>query len=91
VLLTELDTSGEKPYEEFVAADESAVATPFVELSALKYVPPPNPLEEALAYLEAIANDATKPAQKSDIARAISLVVPGFRHVETGRSLDDRS
>jgi FlaA1/EpsC-like NDP-sugar epimerase len=91
VLLTELDTSGEKPYEEFVAADESPVATPFLALNALQYVPPPHSLDEALAYLEAIASDATRPAEKSDIARQLSLVVPGFRHVETGRSLDDRS
>jgi FlaA1/EpsC-like NDP-sugar epimerase len=91
VLLTELDTSGEKPYEEFVAADESPVATSFAALSALQYVPPTHSLDEALAYLEAIANDATRPAEKSDIARQLSLVIPGFRHVETGRSLDDRS
>ena len=91
VLLTELDTSGEKPYEEFVAADESPVATPFSALSALAYVPPPHSLDDALTYLEAIASDATQPAEKADIARQLSLVVPGFRHVETGRSLDDRS
>ena len=91
VLLTPLDTSGEKPYEEFVAADEQAVATPFAALRALAYAPPPHPLGDALAYLEEVANDATKPAEKSDIARKLSLVVPGFRHVETGRSLDDRS
>jgi FlaA1/EpsC-like NDP-sugar epimerase len=91
VLLTELDTSGEKPYEEFVAADESAVVTPFSALSALAYVPPPHSLDDALTYLEAIASDATRPAEKSDIARQLSLVVPGFRHVETGHSLDDRS
>jgi FlaA1/EpsC-like NDP-sugar epimerase len=91
VLLTELDTSGEKPFEEFVAADESAIATPFLALSALRYVPPPHPLDDALTYLEAIASDATISAEKSDITRRLSLVVPGFRHVETGRSLDDRN
>ena len=91
VLLTALDTSGEKPYEEFVAADEAPVSTPFLALSAVQYVLPPHPLEVALTYLAAIASDATKPADKSNIARQLSLVVPGFRHVETGRSLDDRN
>jgi FlaA1/EpsC-like NDP-sugar epimerase len=51
VLLTPLDTSGEKPYEEFVAIDETPAPTRFAALSALQYVPAPVPLEPALAFL----------------------------------------
>jgi nucleoside-diphosphate-sugar epimerase len=91
VLLTPLDTSGEKPYEEFVAADESPIETPFSALSALKYVPPPNSLDETLAFFEEIAGNASFHAEKSDISRRLASVVPGFRHIETGRSLDDRT
>ena len=91
VLLTPLDTSGEKPYEEFVATDESPAPTKFSALSALRYVPPPVPLEPALAFLDEIAANASVKLEKSDIARHVASVVPGFRHVETGRSLDDRS
>ena len=91
VLLTPLDTSGEKPYEEFVATDEAPVPTQFAQLSALRYVPPPVPLEPALAFLDAIAANAGMKLEKSDIADQVASVVPGFKHIETGRILDDRT
>ena len=40
VLLTPLDTSGEKPYEEFVAASESVRGGPLPSLLEVGYVPP---------------------------------------------------
>jgi FlaA1/EpsC-like NDP-sugar epimerase len=91
VLLTPLDTSGEKSYEEFVAADEAPAPTQFAALSAVRYVPAPVPLEPALAFLDEIASSANTKLDKSDIARHVASVVPGFEHVETGRSLDDRT
>jgi FlaA1/EpsC-like NDP-sugar epimerase len=91
VLLTPLDTSGEKPYEEFVAADELPIETGFSALRAVKYVPPPVPLNDALAFIETLTTNATVAVRKSDITRHLAAVVPGFRHVETGRSLDDRT
>jgi hypothetical protein len=91
VLLTPLDTSGEKPYEEFVASDETRTATRFTALSAVRYVPAPVPLEPALAFLDEIASTASMRLEKSDIARHVASVVPGFKHVETGRNLDDRT
>ena len=91
VLLTPLDTSGEKPYEEFVASDETPTSTQFAALSAVRYVPAPAPLEPALAFIDEIASSASLKLDKSDIARHVASVVPGFRHVETGRSLDDRT
>lgn len=91
VLLTPLDTSGEKPYEEFVAADENPTETTFATLSALTYVPPPVPLAPALAFFDEIAADASVNLDKADIARQVASVVPGFQHIETGRSLDERT
>jgi FlaA1/EpsC-like NDP-sugar epimerase len=91
LLLTPLDTSGEKPYEEFVAIDESATATKFAALAALKYVPPPVPLGPALAFFDEIAANAEMYLEKADIARQVASVVPGFQHIDTGRSLDDRT
>lgn len=91
VLLTPLDTSGEKPYEEFVATDETPAPTQFAALSAVRYVPAPVPLEPALAFLDELASNASMKLNKSDIARHVASVVPGFKHVETGRSLDDRT
>jgi FlaA1/EpsC-like NDP-sugar epimerase len=91
LLLTPLDTSGEKPYEEFVAIDESPTTTNFAALAALKYVRPPVPLGPALAFFDEIAANAEMYLEKADIARQVASVVPGFQHIETGRSLDDRT
>jgi hypothetical protein len=91
ILLTPLDTSGEKPYEEFVAIDETPAPTRFAALSALRYVPAPVPLEPILGFLDEIAANANMKLEKSDITRHIASVVPGFQHIETGRSLDDRT
>ena len=91
VLLTPLDTSGEKPYEEFVAADEAPSPTQFAALSAVQYVPAPLPLEPALAFLDKITSSASMKLEKADIAHHVASVVPGFKHVETGRNLDDRT
>lgn len=91
VLLTPLDTTGEKPYEEFVASDETPTTSRFAALSALRYVPAPVPLGPALAFLDKIATDSSLPLEKSDIAQHVASVVPGFAHIETGRNLDDRT
>jgi FlaA1/EpsC-like NDP-sugar epimerase len=91
VLLTPLDTSGEKPFEEFVASDETPIQTEFSALRAVQYVPPPIPLDDALAFIATLTTDAAMAVTKSDITRHLAAVVPGFRHVETGRSLDDRT
>jgi hypothetical protein len=89
--MTPLDTSGEKPYEEFVAADEVAGRSELSALGVLRYAPPPVPLDDALAFIEAMVTSSNVDVGKSDIADHIASVVPGFRHVETGRSLDDRT
>jgi hypothetical protein len=43
-----------------------------------------------LSRLEAALTDVAVPLDKQDIVGWIGEVVPEFRHVETGRSLDDR-
>jgi FlaA1/EpsC-like NDP-sugar epimerase len=91
VLLTPLDTSGEKPYEEFVGTGETLIQTKFAALGALQYTPPPIPLEPALAFLDDLASSASTKLGKSDIARHVASVVPGFNHIDTGRNLDDRT
>ena len=91
LLLTPLDTSGEKPYEEFVATDEAPASSQFAALGAVRYVPPSIPLEPAMMFLEQITSSATLKLDKSDIARHVASIVPGFKHVETGRNLDDRT
>jgi FlaA1/EpsC-like NDP-sugar epimerase len=91
VLVTPLDTSGEKPYEEFVAVDEVMTEVGFSALQAVRYVSSPGPLDDVLSFIDRAVNDADLAVTKSDITKRLASVVPGFRHVEAGRSLDERA
>ena len=89
VLLTPLDTSGEKPYEEFVGAGEAEVASGFESLGALRHVRGQARIEAAIARLERLAS-GDGPVSKAEVAAVIAAAVPGMRHRETGKTLDDR-
>lgn len=90
LVLTPLDTSGEKPYEEFVAADEHAIDLGFEQLEGVGYTPvPADLLEELLQRIEALV-DGTRPMAKSEVVDLVKAVLPGFAHIETGRNLDQR-
>jgi FlaA1/EpsC-like NDP-sugar epimerase len=91
LLLTPLDTDGEKTFEEFVADGERAEAIGLPHLKAV--VPPAVPeagLRAFLARLERALVDSAAPADKGEIVAALTELVPQFRHAQTGRSLDDR-
>jgi FlaA1/EpsC-like NDP-sugar epimerase len=90
LLLTPLDTSGEKPFEEFVADGETSVEVGFDTLAAVRHAPGRAVelgLYDRLAgYLEATDRTVTK----AEIVALIAEGVPGLQHRETGRSLDER-
>jgi FlaA1/EpsC-like NDP-sugar epimerase len=90
LLVTPADTSGEKPFEEFVAVGETSAQAGFDSLRAVPYAGPPPGLEDLLDWLEALVGDGTRPVGKAEIAARIARAIPGFGHVETGRSLDER-
>ena len=91
LLLTPLDTSGEKPYEEFVGVGESLVDLD--NLSAMRGVPYLPAMDGALdafiAEIEAAMQAAEAPS-KAELVAAMARMVPQMRHVETGKSLDNR-
>ncbi|MCF7939489.1 MAG: polysaccharide biosynthesis protein [Spirochaetales bacterium] len=81
----ESDTSGEKPFEEFIAENESLGESPFAEISLIhRLVEPPANALEAVLKLNPIYST------KEEIVNTIADVVPGFAHVEKGRNLDQR-
>ncbi|HVJ39333.1 MAG TPA: polysaccharide biosynthesis protein [Stenotrophomonas sp.] len=90
LLLTALDTSGEKPYEEFVGAGEVVVDSGLDTLSAVRHVHTNALSDELLSMLEAAVGSETATVNKQSIVDAITQVIPGFSHRETGKSLDDR-
>lgn len=93
VLMTPLDTAGEKPYEEFVAKNEQVLTTDFAGLDRVPYVPPADPAAFAqfMVTVTGMLNgsgDVTLDALKD----AICTVEEAFRasHVVSGKSLDQR-
>lgn len=90
LLLTPLDTSGEKPYEEFVGAGEAQVESGLETLSAVRHVPTGALTNDVLHLLEDAVSRTTGTIDKVALVRAIEGVIPTFSHRETGKSLDDR-
>lgn len=95
VLLTPLDTAGEKPYEEFVGANESVHPTRFASLRRVPYLAPADPssfpalLDELAAIM---ASNGDRPLTGNDLKAAISQVEESFAHthVVSSKSLDQR-
>lgn len=90
LLLTPLDTSGEKPYEEFVGQGEQVVDSGLETLSAVQHVATGALDGEVIAMLEDAVGRVDGPVDKQAIVDAIQSVIPGFAHRETGKTLDDR-
>jgi len=94
-LFTPSDTSGEKDVEEFVEAHEQlAKEQPYVEVEVLAAKPQhsADELARELAELEAMLSEASRlrEASKADIVAALSRLVPTFKHLERGKSLDTK-
>ncbi len=93
LLLTPLDTSGEKPYEEFIGVNERAIEVGLQSLLAIPFHASPESLshlEQFIQQLEAALDDPSAPFDKSGAIQSISKILPEFSHIETGRTLDDR-
>lgn len=90
VLLTPLDTSGEKPYEEFLAQGEQALDAGFRALRAVKRRRPPRDAAELVREIEKLIANPGAAAAKSELVKLFCAALPEFRHVETERDLDQR-
>ncbi|MBN1612943.1 MAG: polysaccharide biosynthesis protein [Deltaproteobacteria bacterium] len=91
LLLTPLDTSGEKSYEEFVGAGETTVDVGMDALSGIRPISKPaDPLIAFVKYLKEVIADPDRVITKEDILERMKGLIPGFEHIETGKSLDER-
>ena len=91
LVLTNLDTSGEKAYEEFVGAGEEIAEVGMEQLLAVRYQPAaPGATAALVARLEASLMNVAVPIDKAQLVQWIADVIPQFRHLETGQTLDDR-
>jgi FlaA1/EpsC-like NDP-sugar epimerase len=90
LLLTPLDTSGEKPYEEFVGSGESLVDSGLQTLGAVAHVPSTALAAGVIHMLEDAVSRVDGDLDKPAIVDAIQSAIPGFSHRETGKNLDER-
>lgn len=89
LLLTPLDTSGEKPYEEFVGADETSHEIGMESVLAIRHAKAKiGP--DFIDRLDALVSDTSGKVQKADVVETIASVIPNFAHVETEKNLDQR-
>lgn len=90
VLLTPLDTSGEKPYEEFVGEGETLEDVGFKALMAVPHKASRAIQEGLLDKICRLVDDPMEEANKADIVSAIQKTLANFRHHESGKNLDQR-
>jgi FlaA1/EpsC-like NDP-sugar epimerase len=90
LLLTPLDTSGEKPYEEFVGADETAVDIGMKAIGAFRHVPSRAIDSKLFERIALLVQEPHRSASTNHIVEEISRVLASFCHVNTGNNLDQR-
>ena len=84
------DTSGEKLYEEFYTSDDEINLEKFESIGIIKNSYKPNYLE-----VESVVNQMSElfsreSYNKEDIINVMNNLLPGFSHIETGKSLDQK-
>jgi len=91
VLVTRLDTAGEKGYEEFVAPGDVVNDAGFMALKALS-VPAADSelLRVTLGEVEALLTNPNRPVDVAAITALIARVVPELDHKESTLTLDSR-
>lgn len=84
------DTSGEKPFEEFVTDTETADMDRFSALGVItgKEIPDKAKVDELCSRLSS-AFEAEK-TTKEEIVSILKDYLPNFEHIETGKSLDSK-
>jgi hypothetical protein len=84
------DTSGEKAFEEFYTTSDNRDEQTYRNLGVVK-----NTKKRPVAEVEAIFTNlrgifANPAATKADVVAVLKDYLPNFRHIEKGKSLDNR-
>ncbi len=91
LLVTPLDTSGEKPYEEFVGDGENSVEVGMSNLLAVEYSPAKaGSCAAFVKNVEALLLEPERSIGKEKIVLLLSELIPQLHHIETGKNLDQR-
>lgn len=84
------DTSGEKPFEEFVTDTETADLNRFSSLGVITGKEIPNKSKVAELFVDLNAAFDKHEATKEEVIAIMKDYLPNFEHIETGKSLDSK-
>jgi len=91
VLITPSDTDGEKEEEEFIGEGEIPVASRLERLQVLDTVRlPESALDDLLSEVGTALDDPGYDLSKDGIVERLAAMLPGFAHISTGKSLDNK-
>ena len=90
LLLTPLDTGGEKPFEEFVGAGESATDCGLRNVLALRHIPGVAAEQNLFEQIARWVDEPDFAIGKAEFVSVISAALPNFRHSQSERNLDQR-
>lgn len=91
-LISKTDTSGEKEYEEFYSEKDNVILDKFEDIGIIWQDRIPENLKNVLNdFIKNIKTLRSKNYwSKTEIVKTINLVLPEFKHKETGKYLDDK-
>ena len=90
LLLTPLDTGGEKPFEEFVGAGEAATDCGLLNVSALRHISGVVAEQKLFDRIARWVEEPDLAIAKAEFISTISAALPNFRHSQSERNLDQR-
>ncbi len=84
------DTSGEKPFEEFVTEEETADYERFSSLGVITGKEIPDKIRVEKLFIELNAVFQKQETTKEEVVAIMQNYLPNFEHIETGKSLDSK-
>jgi hypothetical protein len=90
LVLTPLDTGGEKPFEEFVGTGESVTDCGLASVAALRHVASAAVAQKLFDDIASWVNEPDRAVAKDVLVRVIAAALPNFHHAESNRNLDQR-
>ena len=84
------DTSGEKPFEEFVTDTETADMSRFKSLGVIMGKEIPDKVKVGALFKELNAVFEKPETTKEEVVAIMRNYLPNFEHIETGKSLDSK-
>lgn len=84
------DTSGEKLFEEFYTMDDAVDMGKFISIGVIqnRNVKQAETINAVLSEMDKVFSSTT--VDKGVLVALLSKFLPGFKHIETGKSLDNR-